>query len=94
MSRQYEKSISVLRHSLDLNSNSANTHIWLGMDYTMTGELFRCPSRIPRGKSIITRPPISEGLWGYAEARSGKIELARERLRELTERSRRNMLLH
>ncbi len=86
--RQYDQSIAQARKALGMFPNFFLSHVALGQALFQKGDHSTGIEEIEKAKAM-EPSPISIGLLGYAYARSGRKDEARQLLAELKEQSKR-----
>ena len=76
------EAIAVLRRTLDLEPHAALTHFFLGNTLAEVGDLSLAIEHLQKAKALSDRPAILAAL-GYAQAKNGEEDSAREVLAEL-----------
>ena len=89
---EYDRAVAGYRKIIDLDPEYVSAHTRLGMTYLAKGSIAEAIHEFEEAERLSGpgsgSDPYKEGLLGYAEALSGKAEKARQRIQELTARSR------
>ena len=89
LSRQYDQAIEAYHKVVDLDPSFGRAHTRLGMAYAAKREYGPAEEEFKEALRLSGPDPYLYGLLGYTRARAGNGESARQLLRELRERSRR-----
>jgi DNA-binding winged helix-turn-helix (wHTH) protein/TolB-like protein/tetratricopeptide (TPR) repeat protein len=84
---QYHQAITTLQRVVDLDPNYARARARLGVAYLASQSFAEAIRQLRVAQRLSATDPNIEALFGYAEARSGDPEAARQTLTRLVERS-------
>src|ERR1700730_11281124 len=82
--RRYDQAIEECHEALELDSNSPQAHVWLGLSYVAKLAWEPAIAALHKAVELSRRPPVAVACLGEAYAAAGFADEARNVLRELT----------
>ena len=90
---QYDQAIQQFRKSLEFESNFWHTYYWLGLAYSQKEMFEESIKELQTATNLSGNGPAPMAMLGYAYARSGRREKAREVIAKLHELSKQRYVL-